>query len=80
MLYPLWGGAGLQPGSALARLLFLLRFYFELPLFAAHSHPAAEACRQTQLWLRDCSIADVRLFLDEAPIEPPVMLPARSDC
>ena len=49
VLYPLWGGNGVQPGSNLSRILFLLRFYFELPLFAAHSHPASEACRQAQV-------------------------------
>ena len=71
-MYPLWGGAGTNSGSHISRIIFLLRFYFELPLFCAHAHPVAEACRQAQLWLKDVRLGDIKMFLQQAPIDEPV--------
>ncbi|CAE7567667.1 unnamed protein product [Symbiodinium microadriaticum] len=66
---PLWGG-GSTGGDLgqLARLLLLMRFYFELPNFAHTGRPVASALQQTQNWLRNASIDDVLEFLQNAPI------------
>lgn len=52
----------------LARLLLYLRFYFELPNYAHVGRPVAKALQMTQIWLRGATIADIKEFLDLAPI------------
>ena len=39
--------------------MFLIRFYEELSYLADEPDPVADACRRTQLWLRDTQVEDM---------------------
>ena len=74
-MYPLFGGpdrpsrtsssAPPKPPtlSALAHLLFLVKFYTDLPSFDTHRSAVAATCRSVQLWLRDATANDLTAFL-----------------
>lgn len=52
----------------LARLVLLVRFYFELPNQAHRSRPVARALQLTQLWLRETSVGEMIDFIGRAPL------------
>ena len=51
-----------------AHLIFMIKFYSELPNFASKKQSTAFAIRSAQLWLRDSSKAEIISFLHRSPI------------
>ena len=69
VVLPLWGGGSFGGDMGqLARLLLLVRFYFELPNQAHRSRPVARALQLTQLWMRETSVGEMLDFIGRAPL------------
>ena len=69
VLLPLWGGGSFGGDMGqLARIVLLVRFYFELPNQAHRSRPVARALQHTQLWMRDTTVGEMIDFIGKAPL------------
>jgi hypothetical protein len=69
VVLPLWGGGSFGGDMGqLARLVLLVRFYFELPNQAHRSRPVARALQLTQLWMREASVGEIIDFIARAPL------------
>lgn len=73
VLNPLWDiNLGAEANTIklgkLSNILFLIKFYHELPKFSATKSAVAYATRSTQLWLRDSTVADIVNYVQNIPI------------
>jgi hypothetical protein len=69
VVLPLWGGGSFGGDMGqLARLVLLVRFYFELPNQAHRSRPVARAVQLTQLWMRETTVREMVDFIGMAPL------------
>lgn len=73
-LHPLWNmsltsEAKYEQLGRFAHLLFMIKFYSELPKFSSKRSAASYALRSTQLWLRDAGKADVADFISRMPLQ-----------
>jgi hypothetical protein len=67
ILSPLWNGNS-EGIAALAHLLFQIRFYSILPSLSKDKTSVVEACRATQLWMRDLTADETIAFLNKCSI------------
>lgn len=67
ILSPLWNGNS-EGIAALAHLLFQIRFYSVLPSLSKDRTSIVEACRSTQLWMRDLTADETIAFLNKCSI------------
>ena len=67
ILSPLWNGNS-EGNAALAHLLFQIRFYSILPSLSKDKTSVVEACRATQLWMRDLTADETIAFLNKCSI------------
>lgn len=73
VLHPMWdmsqGAESSQDQlGRYAHLLFMIKFYSELPKYSSFKSAAPFAIRSTQLWLRDSNKAEILSFLSKVPI------------
>jgi len=67
IMNPLWNGNS-EGIAALAHLLFQIRFYSVLPSLSKDKKSIVEACRATQLWMRDLTADETIAFFNKCPI------------
>jgi hypothetical protein len=72
-MHPLWDSSlgfdeNEDPLGRYAHLLFMIKFYSELPKYSSYKSAACYAVRSTQLWLRDSTESQVIAFVSTMPI------------
>jgi len=68
ILHPMWGTFEQGGLSTLSTLVFLVRFYSELPIHSRKRHSISHAVRNTQLWMRDQTAEQVISWLGQCPL------------
>jgi hypothetical protein len=68
VLYPVWNGFDQGGLSTLASLVFMIKFYSELPIHSQKRDSILHAVRNTQLWMREQTASQVIAWLSKCPL------------
>jgi len=68
VLHPMWGTFEQGGLSTLSTLVFLVRFYSELPIHSRKRHSISHAVRNTQLWMREQTADQIVAWLGQCPL------------
>jgi hypothetical protein len=68
VLYPVWNGFDQGGLSTLASLVFMIKFYSELPIHSQKRDSILHAARNTQLWMREQTASQVIAWLSKCPL------------
>ena len=68
VMYPMWSTFEQGGLSTLSTLIFLIKFYSELPIQSRKRHSILHAVRNTQLWMREQTADQVIAWLGQCPL------------